>query len=85
VTGDAPLTRDDLTKHLETGAIGFGLYYPRLMHDYDCYRGHAQVGVDETPRAAQVTSEVLSLPVHQHLTEEELDRIITTVRGAFGG
>jgi perosamine synthetase len=85
VTGDAPVSRDDLTKHLEGGAIGFGLYYPRLMHDYDCYRGHPQVGVDETPRAAQVTSEVLSLPVHQHLTDEELGRIITTVRGAFGG
>ncbi|MBX6357100.1 MAG: DegT/DnrJ/EryC1/StrS family aminotransferase [Micromonosporaceae bacterium] len=83
VTPQAGLSRDDLAKRLDQAGIGYGLYYPRLMYDYDCYRGHPQISKDPTPRAAAVVSEVLSLPVHQHLTDGELDRIVTSIRQAF--
>lgn len=82
---DAPLTRDDLAKHLARAGVGCGLYYPRLMHDYDCYRGHPQIAADPTPRAARLAGEVLSLPVHQHLSDNDVNRIIEAVRGAYGG
>ncbi|GIH13970.1 DegT/DnrJ/EryC1/StrS family aminotransferase [Rugosimonospora africana] len=85
VTPEAPIDREDLAKKLEQARIGYGLYYPRLMHDYDCYRGHPQITVDPTPVAAQITTEVLSLPVHQNLTPSQLDRIVGTVREAFNG
>lgn len=84
VGADAPLTRDDLGKRLEQAEIGFGLYYPRLMHHYDCYAGHPQIASDQTPRAEATAAQVVSLPVHQHLTQSEVDRIIEVVRGAFG-
>lgn len=83
ITPDAPVSREILVKHLERAGVGYGLYYPRLMHDYDCYAGHPQIVVDPTPRAARVTGEVLSLPVHQHLLPTELDRIVSAVREAF--
>lgn len=84
VTPEAGLTRDELVKELERAGVGSGLYYPRLMHDYDCYRGHPGIVADPTPRAQQVASEVLSLPVHQHLRQADLDRIIAGVRRALG-
>ena len=84
ITDEAPVTRDELTKHLEHSRVGFGLYYPKLMHDYPCYADHPQVVADPTPLAKAVTTQVLSLPVHQFLSAGDLDRIIATVREAFG-
>jgi len=83
VTEEAPLTRDGLAKYLREAEIGCGLYYPALMYDYDCYAGHPGIITDPTPVAARITGQVLSLPVHQHLSESDLDRIVATVRQAF--
>ncbi|WP_433358297.1 DegT/DnrJ/EryC1/StrS family aminotransferase [Micromonospora saelicesensis] len=83
IGADAPLSRDDLGKRLDERQIGYGLYYPRLMHHYDCYVGHPQIGTDETPRALRAAEEALSLPVHQHLADDDVDQVIEAVRGAF--
>ena len=83
VTDDAPLNRDALAKYLRDAEIGCGLYYPALMYDYDCYAGHPGIVTDRTPRAARVTGQVLSLPVHQYLSDADLDRIVSTVGQAF--
>jgi perosamine synthetase len=84
VGAGAAVSRDDLAKRLELAEIGFGLYYPRLMHHYDCYAGHPQIVDEPTPVAQQIAGEVLSLPVHQHLTTGDVDRVISTVREIFG-
>jgi dTDP-4-amino-4,6-dideoxygalactose transaminase len=84
VTGP-DLTREVLAKELELAGIGSGFYYPRLMHDYDCFRAHPRiVASDATPRAELFTSQVISLPVHQHLSDGDVDRIVATVREVFG-
>jgi dTDP-4-amino-4,6-dideoxygalactose transaminase len=83
VTDEAPLTRDALAASLRDAGIGCGLYYPALMYDYDCYAGHPGIVADPTPLAARITGQVLSLPVHQHLCDADLDRIIEAVRRAF--
>ncbi|GAA1798175.1 DegT/DnrJ/EryC1/StrS family aminotransferase [Planosporangium flavigriseum] len=83
VGADAPITRDDLGKHLDEAQIGYGLYYPRLMHHYDCYVDHPQIADDATPLAQQIAGEVVSLPVHQHLADSDVDRIVAAVRGGF--
>lgn len=81
---DAPRTRDEVVAHLAAEGIGCGVYYPRLVHDYDCYRGRPDVVVDPTPEAARAVDEVLSLPVHPRLTPADLDRVIGAVRRALG-
>ena len=83
VTEDAPLNRDALAKYLRDADVGCGLYYPALMYDYDCYTGHPGIVTDPTPEAARVTGQVLSVPVHQYLSEGDLDRIVAAVRQAF--
>ena len=80
VTDDAPVDRDELASRLAESRIGSGVYYPRLVFDYDCYRNHPRVKLDPTPVAASVVRRCLSLPVHQHLTNADLDQIITVVR-----
>jgi dTDP-4-amino-4,6-dideoxygalactose transaminase len=84
VTDQAVLTRDQLVSGLHERGVGCGIYYPRLVHDYDCYRHHDAVVADPTPSAARVVQEVVSLPVHQHLNPSELDQIVTAVRDLMG-
>ena len=80
VTAEAAAGRDVLSARLTEAGIGNGFFYPRLMHDYDCYRGHPLVTIDETPYAEQVAAEVISLPVHPSLSANDVQRIIDTVR-----
>jgi dTDP-4-amino-4,6-dideoxygalactose transaminase len=79
VSAGAAVDRDGLVAALADRGVGAGVYYPRLVHDYDCYREHPQVVVDETPVAARATREVVSLPVHPHLSRADLDRIVDAV------
>jgi dTDP-4-amino-4,6-dideoxygalactose transaminase len=76
---DAPVDRAALVAGLEARGIGCGVYYPRPVFDYDCYRGDPRVFVDDVPRARAVADRCLSLPVHQHLTMGELHRVIDAV------
>jgi dTDP-4-amino-4,6-dideoxygalactose transaminase len=81
---DARLGRDDLLDALITAGIGCGIYYPRTVFDYDCYRDHPQVVVADAPVARDVAGRCLSLPVHPHLSDDDLDRIVTTLTSLLG-
>jgi dTDP-4-amino-4,6-dideoxygalactose transaminase len=80
LTGEAPVDRDELATRLTERGVGSGVYYPRLVFDYDCYRNHPRVQIDPTPVALSVARRCLSIPVHQHLGDAEVDEIITAVR-----
>ena len=84
VTPHARLDRDELQQYLRSVGIDSMAYYPRLVHDYACYRSHPQVGHSETPRASRAAGEVLSLPVHPSLTRNEITRLVTCMRAALG-
>ncbi|NGY61676.1 DegT/DnrJ/EryC1/StrS family aminotransferase [Lentzea sp. NEAU-D13] len=81
---DAALTRDEFAAKLTERGIGNGIYYPKLVTDYDAYRGHAQVVMSETPVAAKIAQQCLSIPVHAHLTDDQLDTVIGTIREVLG-
>ncbi|MFD0556132.1 dTDP-4-amino-4,6-dideoxygalactose transaminase [Stackebrandtia endophytica] len=74
------IDRDAVAEALADRGVGTGVYYPRLAHDYDCYREHPRVIRTSTPVAAAVAASCLSLPVHQHLTEADLNQIVEAVR-----
>jgi perosamine synthetase len=80
VTPASATTRDALAEHLHARGIGTGVYYPRVVFDYDCYRTHPNVVVDATPHASRAAAEVLSLPVHPLLTAPQLERVVAAVR-----
>lgn len=83
VTEDAPLSRDSIIDELTQRGIGCGIYYPRVVYDYDCYLNDSRVVQDPVPNAFATASQVLSLPVHPFLTTAEIDTIISTVREVF--
>jgi dTDP-4-amino-4,6-dideoxygalactose transaminase len=80
---DLAMTREEFGAALTEGGVGHGVYYPALMHDHACYRHNPLVVIDPTPRAREYAGRVVSLPIHPALVNEELDRIVSTVRGAF--
>ncbi|MGH3951339.1 MAG: DegT/DnrJ/EryC1/StrS family aminotransferase [Pseudonocardiaceae bacterium] len=84
----AIVDRDELAEALTRHGIGTGIYYPRPVFDYDCYRGHpqiAEVSPGDVPVARKAAMQVLSLPVHPVLTETDVDAIVATVREVLGG
>jgi dTDP-4-amino-4,6-dideoxygalactose transaminase len=84
VTDDAPVTRQQLMSGLAERGVASGVYYPRLVHDYACYVDHPGVVVDPTPVAQRVARQCLSLPVHHHLSDGDLERIVEAVRAVMG-
>jgi perosamine synthetase len=85
ITGEAPISRDGFADALREAGVGCGVYYPGVVFDYDCYRNHPGVVVAEVPNARAIASEVTSLPVHPHLTEADLEKIVVVVREVLGG
>jgi dTDP-4-amino-4,6-dideoxygalactose transaminase len=83
VTPAARRTRDELRWLLEANEIGCGVYYPRPVFDYPCFRADPRIARSPTPMAARLAAEVLSLPVHPKLTAADLDRVIDTLRLAL--
>jgi dTDP-4-amino-4,6-dideoxygalactose transaminase len=79
VTDAAAIGRDDLVERLHSAGVGCGVYYPRLVFDHDCFRGHPHVMPADVPAAAAAVREVVSLPVHPGLSASDIDVIISTV------
>jgi perosamine synthetase len=83
VTPEARRTRGELRRWLEANEIGYGVYYPRPVFDYDCFHDDPRVATIATPRAARLATEVLSLPVHPKLADADLYRMIDAIRHAL--
>jgi perosamine synthetase len=67
--------RDGVAKALrEEHGVGTGVYYPIPNHRLPSYR--QSLDLPETERAAL---EVLSLPVHPSLSQDDLDTIVTAI------
>jgi perosamine synthetase len=84
VTAEARLGRDELARALGAAGIGNAVYYPKPIHAYECYRDHPRVRDEPMPEAERAAAEVLSLPVHPLLSEQDIDQVIETVRQLLG-
>jgi dTDP-4-amino-4,6-dideoxygalactose transaminase len=80
---DARRTRDEVQAELAAWGIEAGVYYRALVFDHPYVRAIPSVIIDECPVAAAMTGQVLSLPVHQHLSDEDLARIVHAMRTAL--
>ena len=84
VTPEARLGRDDLQARLAERGVASGVYYPRPVFDYPCFRAEPRIGDPDVPNTVRVAREVLSLPVNPELGEDDLELIVDAVRGALG-
>ena len=79
-----PVMRDEFVEALLARGVGCGVYYPRAAYDYDCYRNHPRIHAMTCPNAEAFATSVASIPVHQHLTADEVDTIISVIREVLG-
>lgn len=69
--------RDAALKQLNDAGIGAGIYYPVPLHQQIYVR--EAIGEIHLPVTEQMALEVISLPVHPMLTEQERDYIVEQV------
>lgn len=82
VLGGSKRTRDEVIEYLTAQGVGCGIYYPYLAHDYECFRGNPNIEPNPTPVASRLIKQVISLPVHQYLSTEDLKVIANSVKNA---
>ncbi|NKQ53490.1 DegT/DnrJ/EryC1/StrS family aminotransferase [Amycolatopsis sp. K13G38] len=83
----AMLSREELAAELADRGIATGIYYPKLVFDHDCFRGHPlipAVSPSDFPVAKKLSEQAISLPVHPALSESDVDTIVREVREALG-
>lgn len=73
------MTRDELYFKLkEQGILARRYFYP-LISDFSTYRGLPSATKENLPVANEMAREVICLPMHHALSEDEVDRIIKLI------
>ncbi len=72
--------RDEVLARLSERGVGCGVYYPVPIHRLPAFG--LDLGLPQTDRAA---AEVLSLPVHPALSQEQLQHVVAAVTEAVTG
>jgi len=73
--------RDALRQSLQEAGVGTGVYYPVPIHQQTYYT--EELGYDVTlPQAERAAGEVLSLPVHPALSQDDLRAIVDAVNSS---
>lgn len=70
--------RDALVNHLNEKGIPCGVYYPIPLHLQKAYRDE-RYNEEDFPVTNQLVKEVISLPMHTELDDEQIDYIAKTV------
>ena len=73
------MTRDELYfKMREQGVLGRRYFYP-LISSFSTYRGLPSAAPSNLPVATKIANEVICLPMHHELSEEDLNRVINII------
>jgi dTDP-4-amino-4,6-dideoxygalactose transaminase len=68
------LTRDELALELRSRGIGTSVHFIPVHH-FDYFRSALAIGAGELPVADRLADELLSLPLHPHLSEYDIDYV----------
>jgi dTDP-4-amino-4,6-dideoxygalactose transaminase len=79
VLPEFPLSRDQLAAALNAQGIGTGIYYPIPVHQQQAFDGCTWARVS-LPRTEIFSAQVLSLPVHPLVTDDDRSHIVRTIR-----
>jgi dTDP-4-amino-4,6-dideoxygalactose transaminase len=73
------MTRDELYfKMKEQGVLGRRYFYP-LISTFSTYRGLPSAALENLPVATKMAYEVICLPMHHALTDEDIQRTINSI------
>ena len=76
--------RDRVLAELGQAGVGAGIHYPLPVHLTGAY-AHLGLPLGTAPVAEAAAGEILSLPMHPHLTEAMQDRVVEVLRSAVEG
>ncbi|HTJ12472.1 MAG TPA: DegT/DnrJ/EryC1/StrS family aminotransferase [Dinghuibacter sp.] len=77
------MSRDALyMKMKEKNVLGRRYFYP-LISDFPSYRGLPSSEKKNLPVSNRISSEVICLPMHHELTENDVDRVLRVLKGKF--
>lgn len=79
ITDDFATARDEFVAALRERGVGAGVYYPRALHTYP-HIAKLGFSIGDFPVSEQVASQVVSLPVHPAVSEEDLRKIIADIK-----
>lgn len=80
---DAPVSREQLITYLKERGVGSAIHYPLPVHSQPLYRALGYAG-EQCPTATQLAGEVLSIPAHPALTDEQLEHICGVLNALEG-
>lgn len=76
--------RDALVKHLNEKEIPCGVYYPIPLHQQKAY-ADARYSEADFKVTNQLVNEVISLPMHTELDDEQIEYITSTIKQFING
>ena len=75
--------RDELQRHLAAQGIGSAIHYPKPIHLQPAARDLGY-GPGSMPATERQAGRILSLPIHQHLSEDDVDHVADTINRFYG-
>lgn len=81
LTSEFPMSRDEFVSFLRERGVGAGVYYPKSLH---LIPHIAKFGYKEGdfPESEKASNEVVSLPVHPQVSDEDASHIINVIKEA---
>jgi len=73
-----PELRADFMAHLNANGVGCGIFYPHAIYEHPFYKKMG-FAAGTSPVAEQIVKEVVSIPVHPSLSDEDVQKIIDAV------
>ncbi len=71
--------RDDVVAGIKEQGIPVGIYYPKCFHEQPVFE-YLGYSWGDFPESEKASREVLSLPMHPFLSEEEQDKVVEVVK-----
>ena len=73
------MTRDELFFKLREHNIMSRRYFYPLISTFSTYRGLPSATTENLPNATRIANEVICLPMHHELSEEDVDRVLEII------
>lgn len=74
--------RDELQAHLTQKGIGTTVYYPKCLHEQECFK-YLGYKKGDFPVAEKLCASVLALPMYPELTEDEISYTCEAIKGFY--
>lgn len=73
------MTRDELFFSLREHGIMSRRYFYPLISTFSTYRGLPSAAPENLPNATRIANEVICLPMHHQLSDEDIDRVLEVI------